>query len=92
MQLHGTPKHKYHASLHPSAPMLRAVGLAIGRAHDALYAGRLLSPGEAAALACGEARSKETLYSIARAVAFDTECDVDEIEAHLNEHFPDLAK
>ena len=92
MQLHGTPKHKHTASLHPGAPLLHAVGLGIARAHEALYAGRLLSPGEAAALACGEARSKETLYSIARAVAFDTECDVDEIEAHLNAHFPDLAK
>ena len=92
MQLHGSPKHHHTASLHPDPATLRAAEMAIARANTALYAGRLLSPGEALAVACGDSRSKETLFSIARAVAWETNVDVDEIEAHLNAHFPDLAK
>lgn len=93
MQLHGQgPKHKHSASAHIDALTLHAVEIALTRAHQSLCAGRLIAPGEALALACGAAREKDTLYSIARAVAWETHTDVDEIEAHLKAHYPDLAK
>lgn len=92
MQLHTGHKHHHTCSLHPDAATLRAAEIALQRAQSALRAGRLISPGEALALACGDARTKETLYSIARAVGFETDCDIDEIEARLAERFPDLAQ
>ncbi len=92
MQLHTGHKHHPNCSLHPDAATLRAAEIAIHRAQAALHVGRLISPGEALALACGDARTKETLYSIARAVGFETDCDIDEIEGHLREYFPRLAE
>lgn len=92
MQLHGIPRHRHRAPLHLDLATARAAEIAMSRAESALYAGRLLSPGEALAIACGEARNKETLFSIARTVAWETHTDVDIVEAILNEHFPDLAK
>jgi len=71
--------------------MQHAIGLADARAEAALRAGRLLSPGEALALAGPEARRDETLFSIACAVARETGCDQGEILCWLGTKFPDLS-
>lgn len=68
----------------------RALSLAIRRAESALGAGRLISPSEAMALAGPEARTKETLFSIARDVAWETGVNQDELLAGLVARFPDL--
>lgn len=72
-------------------PTQRACEMALQRAEWALQAGRLLTPGEALALAGGEARKDDTLYSIARNVAWETGCDEDIILCELGEKFPDLS-
>ncbi len=68
----------------------QAISLAFRRAEAALGAGRLISPAEAMALAGPAARTKETLFSIARDVAGETQTDQDEILSELNRRFPDL--
>ncbi len=79
------------APVHHTPEATRAIALAIKRAQGALDAGRLLSPSEAMALAGPEARTKETLFSIARDVAWETEINQDEIHAELMQRFPDLS-
>lgn len=64
--------------------------MAIKRAQVALREGRLLTPGEALALAGPEARRDETLFSIARAVAIETGGDQADILCRLGERFPEL--
>lgn len=93
MQLHGH-KHKVavtgrcaHAF---DGATQRAVELACARAEHALLQGRLLSSGEALALAGPEARSKETLYSIARATVWEHGGEIDDVLAKLEERHPDL--
>lgn len=66
------------------------IAVAVHRATAALAAGRLLSPAEAMALAGTEARTKETLFSIARDVAWETQADQDQVLAELTRRFPDL--
>ena len=94
MQLHG---HKHHVSITGRSVGAvdertgHAIEQAIGKAQQALYAGRLLSPGEAMAIAGPEARHKDTLFSIACSIAWQTECDQEKILAALEQHFPDLA-
>lgn len=78
-------------SLQPGEVTRRAAALAIARAGIALHEGRLLTPGEALALAGPEARKDETLFSIARAVAWETGGDQDEILCRLGAHFPELS-
>lgn len=89
-----TPKRAFTGltcSLHPDALTRRAAEQAIARAEQALAGARLLSPGDALALAGQDAREKETLFSIARAVAWETGADQDEILCRLGEKFTDFA-
>ena len=82
----------HSCSLRPPDPATaRAIEAALRQAEAALHEGRLLTPGEALALAGPEARKDETLFSIARDVAWETVCDQDEILCHLGERFPELS-
>lgn len=78
-------------SLHPDAATRKAAEVAIARTEQILTSGHLLTPGDALALAGKAAREKETLFSIARAVAWETGTDQDEILCRLGEKFPDFA-
>jgi hypothetical protein len=78
-------------SLHLDAATRKAVQVAITRTGRSLANGLLLTPSDALALAGKSAREKETLFSIARAVAWETGTDQDEILCHLGEKFPDFA-
>lgn len=96
MQLHG--RHDHHraftghvCSLNPDELTLRATALAITRTEAALQEGRLLTPGEALALAGAEARKDETLYSIARGVAWELGANPDEVLCRLGEKFPEMS-
>ncbi len=80
----------HKCSTHLSEESRRGIPIAIARAQAALEAGRLLTPGEALALAGPEARSDETLFSIARAVATETGGELDDILCRLGERFPEL--
>jgi hypothetical protein len=80
-----------NCELHPDRETLHAITLAIERAEKVLSEGRLLSPVEAMALALGEARDKETLFSLARDVALETGTDQGDILCRLGERFPDFA-
>jgi hypothetical protein len=51
--------------------------------------GRLLSSQAAMALACGEAREKETLYSIARQFAQEDGVDLADLICDLERKFPE---
>ncbi len=92
-ELHASQRRKFtgrSCNLHPSAATLQAIELAAQRAEHARQHSRLLTPNEAMALALGAARDKETLYSIARAAAWETDGDVDDVLCHLGERFPDF--
>lgn len=78
-------------SLHLSENTRHSIDLALKRAAKALAEGRLMSPADAMAAALGEAREKETLFSIARAVAWETGADQDEILCRLGERYLDFA-
>ena len=78
-------------SLHPDQVTLRAAELALQRAEQALHEGRLITPAEAMAAALGEARDKETLFSIARAIAWETGGDQDDILCRLGEKYLDFS-
>lgn len=93
-ELHPSQRRKFTGrtcSLHSDSVTARAVEIALVRADDALQQGRLISPHEAMALALGEARDKETLFSLARGVAWETGGDQDEILCRLGERYPDYA-
>jgi len=75
-------------ALHIDEMTAQAVALALERAELSLQNGRLLSPGEALALAGPEARERDTLFSIARDVAWETGTDQAEILCRLGERFP----
>jgi hypothetical protein len=90
------PHHRRHftgrtCALHPTLETLRSIELALERAAKALAEGRLMSPAEAMAAALGEAREKETLFSIARAVSWQNGGDESEILCRLGERYPDFA-
>lgn len=78
-------------SLHLSTTTREAVEVALARAAQALNEGRLMSPSEAMAAALGEAREKDTLFSIARSVAWETGGDQAEILCRLGERYLDFA-
>ena len=78
-------------SLHLSNTTRESVQIALARAAKALNEGRLMSPAEAMAAALGEAREKETLFSIARTVAAETGGDQAEILCRLGERYLDFA-
>lgn len=96
MQLHSHHKRLrdftgHTCSLHPDEATRLATETALVRAKIALQEGRLISPGEALAIAGPEARRDETLFSIARTVAGETGCDQDEILCRLGEKYPHLS-
>lgn len=96
MQLHSHHKRLrdftgHTCDLHPDERTRHAVELALERAKTLLETGRLISPGEALALAGPEARKDETLFSLARAVAAETEADMDEILCQLGKRYPHLS-
>jgi hypothetical protein len=96
MELHSHHKHLrdftgHTCSLHPDEVTRNATEHAISKAKLALKQGRLISPGEALALAGPEARRDETLFSIARDVAWEFGGDPDEILCRLGEQFPHLS-
>ena len=96
MELHSHHKRMrdftgHTCSLHPDELTRHAAETALARARLALEEGRLISPGEALALAGPEARKDETLFSIARAVAWETGADQDEILCRLGEKYPHLS-
>ena len=76
-------------SLHPDEVTLHAVELAMQRAAQMLHEGRLLKPMEAMAIALADSRDKETLFSIARAIAWETGGDQDDILCRLGEKYLD---
>ena len=78
-------------SLHPDPLTMYAIDFALERAAKALADGCLMSPAEAMAAALGEARDKETLFSIARSVAWETGGDQNEILCRLGERYLDFA-
>jgi hypothetical protein len=65
----------------------QAVEIALQRAEQALRTGRLISPTEAMAAALGDAREKETLFSIARNVAWETGGNQEDILCRLGEKY-----
>lgn len=64
---------------------------AIAIVEDAVHRGQLLNPSEAMALACGEARNKETLYSIALKLSYRHDLDLEVLLAALQHRFPGYA-
>ena len=68
-----------------------AVEVALKNAETALAQGRLLNPSEAMAIALGYGKGKETLFSIARTVAWELGADQDDILAYLGERYPNFA-
>ncbi len=90
------PHHRRHftgrtCSLHPDPVTAHAIELALQRAEQARHGERLITPVEAMAVALGEARDKETLFSIARAVAWETGGDQADILCRLGEKYPDFS-
>lgn len=93
-ELHPSQRRKFTGRTcnpHPDAVTAQAIQQAFERAERALQAGRLISPVEAMALALGAAREKETLYSIARSLAWETGGDLEDILCYLGERYPDFA-
>ena len=70
---------------------LAALPEAIATVEDAIHCGKLLSPFEAMALAGGEAREKETLYSITLKISQQHELDLDVLLTALSQRFPGYA-
>lgn len=68
---------------------MQAFSLASQTVEHCLGEGRLLTSQEAMALACGEAREKETLYSIARRFAQEDGVDLADLLCDLERKFPD---
>lgn len=93
---HYQPHHRRHftgrtCALHVDEVTARAVEIAFERAAAALHEGRLITPPEAMAVALGAARDKETLFSIARNVAWETGGAQDDILCRLGEKYPDFS-
>jgi len=96
MQLHSHHKRLrdftgHTCALHPDELTRNAAEIALERAKVALSEGRLISPGEALAIAGPEARKDETLFSLARTAAQETGADQDEILCRLGEKYPHLS-
>ncbi len=93
-ELHPSQRRKFTGrtcNQHPDAVTVQDIQRAYVRAEAALRAGRLISPAEAMALALGAAREKETLFSIARTLAWETGGDLEDILCYLGERYPDFA-
>ena len=80
-----------YCNTHPDKVTAAAIELALKQAHVALGQGRLINPSEAMAIALGHGKGKETLFSIARTVAWDTGGDQDDILSYLGERYPNFA-
>ena len=78
-------------SLHQSPETIEAFGRAAHYVEQCVSEGRLLNSHEAMALACGEAREKETLYSIARRFAQDEGVDQTDLLCELERRFPEYS-
>lgn len=68
---------------------MQAFTLAVHHVDLCLREGRLLTSQEAMALAGGEARQKETLYSIARRFAQEDGVDLADLLCDLERKFPE---
>lgn len=64
---------------------------AIAIVEEMVHRGKLLTPSEAMALACGEARENETLYSIALKLSHRHDLDLEVLLAALQHRFPGYA-
>ncbi|MFT3783214.1 MAG: hypothetical protein QM790_14490 [Nibricoccus sp.] len=64
---------------------------AIAMVEESIHRGKLLSPMEAMALACGEAREKDTLYSIALKLSHQRDLDLEVLLAALGQRFSGYA-
>ena len=80
-----------YASQQVDSKTLNALPEAIATVEDAIHCGQLLNPFEAMALACGEAREKETLYSIALKISQKQDLDLDVFLTALSQRFPGYA-
>jgi len=80
-----------YASQATDSKTLSALPEAIAQVEDAIYSGNLLSPVEAMALACGEAREKETLYSITLKISQQKDLDLEVLLTALSQRFPGYA-
>jgi hypothetical protein len=80
-----------YASRPSDSKTLAALPEAIAEVEDAIHGGKLLSPFEAMALAGGEAREKETLYSITLKISHRRELDLDVLLTALSQRFPGYA-
>lgn len=76
-------------SIRQSPETLEAFTQAVKYAEVCISEGRLLSSQQAMALAGGEAREKETLYSIARQFAQDERVDLSDLVCDLERKFFD---
>ena len=76
-------------SLHQSVETLDAFGRAAAIVEQLQREGRLLTSAQAMALAGGEAREKETLYSIARQCAAG-DVDLADLLCDLERKFPEF--
>jgi hypothetical protein len=90
------PHHRRHftgrtCSIHPDHITAHSIEIALERAAKVREAGLLMSPAEAMAAALGEATSHETLFSIARKIAWETGGDQDDILCRLGERYPDFS-
>jgi len=96
MQLHSHHKRirdftGHTCSLHPDELSRHATEIALARARRRLGGRPPDLARRALALAGPEARKDETLFSIARAIAWETGADQDEILCRLGEKYPDLS-
>ncbi|ATC65627.1 hypothetical protein CMV30_17680 [Nibricoccus aquaticus] len=76
-------------SLRQAPETLQAFARAAQEVELCLSEGRLLNSHEAMALAGGEAREKETLYSLARRFAQDEGVDLVDLICDLERKFPE---
>ena len=80
-----------YASRSADSKTLAALPEAIAEVEDAIHCGKLLSPFEAMALAGGEAREKETLYSITLKISQKRDLDLDVLLTALSQRFSGYA-
>ena len=85
---HPHPTTRWKGKTYHPPEMIRAIRHAFHRAQNAHDTGRLITPFEAMALAGPEARSKDTLYSIARDTAWEENVDTETLLTELEHHFP----
>lgn len=80
-----------YASRASDSKTLAALPEAIAEVEDAIHCGKLITPFEAMALAGGEAREKETLYSITLKISQKRDLDLDVLLTALSQRFSGYA-